>query len=57
MNPIIYDYGFSGVRDKEVRDLIQVGLVLPLFITKCLGLEMVAFPSLGSFSKYQAWEC
>lgn len=28
MNPIVYDYGFSSVRDKEVRELIRVAPVL-----------------------------
>lgn len=45
MNPIVYDYGFSSVRDKEVRELIRVGPVLPLFITKYVGWDTVALTS------------
>lgn len=39
MNPIVYDYGISQVRDKEVRELIRVGPDRPLFTTKCLRLR------------------
>lgn len=60
MNPMVYDYGFISVKDKEVRELIRVNPDLALFTAKCLGWEPVALalvPIWGFCSKYQECEC